>query len=680
MARLPRPRLPRGGRIRERIRVRRRPRPEIEPAAASDEAPSSRRRGIGARVGSALRSVRYAIGDVLYLAGRGLEAVGRGLVAVGSAASSIWFRFSLATRRRIAAVLALAAGAALVWFVAVPNLPCEFPAGDQCPPADDAAKIVPGDALAYAHANVDPETDQYREAAALTAEIPQLTERVLALLPGPSGRALDFQAEVRPWVGGEVAIGIVPGEGGRPEQAFLFEVADTAGAEAFAARLASGPRADSEYEGVAVRTDQRGLASAVVSGFLVVGPQAAVEATIDVAQGRERSLASAPLAAQVLDALPENAIAEVAVSEDGTTDLLAGRRGPLGSLEAFVNFEATVGAGAALVAEEGTAEIVVHSELDPDRLKASPGFFEAFPPFEPTLPAELSPDTLAYLGLGDPASSIEDLFTQAIAEAPGIATGFDALIDELRRTGKLDVQSEILPLLEGEAAFTIEPSPSGAAGAERAGSAESEVPGEQIGPPDVPGETPAEELLPPEGAPAPPGVVSDPGVPYVLFIADDVSEGEAREALAKLQGPLAEALDPAEQLQAPVFSQREIDGVEAHSLRLSPVLNVTYAVFDDQLVVTTDPRGIAQVASGPEGLADDDRYRRATEALADENAPSLLAYLNVAELLTLAEREGLAEDPAYARYAADLRRLEALGLAVDVGETSIDTTLRLPID
>ena len=682
MARLPRPRIPRprrpsGGRIRERIRSRRSARAE---ATAQTGEPAAKEGGasLGSRLGGAARRVRYLLGDAIYVVGRGLEAIGRGLVAVGSRARALWFRLSLTTRRRVAALLAVLAIAALVWFAALPNLPCQFPAGDQCPPEDDAAEIVPGDALAYAHANVDPETDQYAAAQALAARLPALTDQLLTFLPGPNNAPIDFEQDVRPWIEGEVAISLVPGAGGRPEQAMLFEVADTAGAQAFAERLASGPLTESDHSGVAVRTDQRGNASAIVSGFLVLGGEEAVRETIDVAQGDARSLTSSPLTEQVLDQLPDDAVAEIGVSEDGVAELLAEGRGPAGSLEAFVDFDASVGAGAALVAEDDVVEIAVHSELDPERLEASPGFFEAFDEFDPSLTSELSPETLAYIGLGDPAASIEDLFTQAIAEAPGIATGFDELIDELRRSGKLDVQSELLPLLEGEAALTIQPAPPGEADSPGAGGAEEEIPGEDIGTQE-PGETPAEELLPPEGAEPPPGVVPPSGVPYLLFVADEVDEDAAREALAKLQGPLAEALDPAEELQAPVFQDREIAGIEAQSLRLSRTVDLTYAVFDDRLVIATDPRGVAQMADGgDEGLDDTVAFEQATEDTPSE--PSFLAYLNVADLLALAEREGLSEDPGYAFFASDARRLGSLGLAVEQGETTLDTTIRIPVD
>jgi len=647
VARLPRPQLPDTGRIREWIRT---------------------------RVLPAFRRVGYAAGDVLFLIGRGLAGMGRGFATAGAAIRSAWFNFSLTTRRRIAAAAALVIFVSVFWFAAIPALPCQFPGGDECPPEDDAVKIVPGDALAYAHANVDTETQQYEEAVAITGRLPTLTEQLIALLPGPGGAALDFEKDISPWIAGEVAGAIVPGEGGRPEQTLYFEVADTDGANGFAESLASGPTSESEHGGETIRVDQRGNASAVVSGFLVLGTLETVERTIDVANGDARSVSSSPLGEQVLDEVPDEAIAEVAVSEAGVEELLAVRGSSFGSLEAFVNFEASSGAAAGLIAEEGTLEFVIHSDLDADRLESSPGFFSAFDQFEPSLNQDLGADTLAYLGVGNPAESVEDLFTQAIAEAPGVATGFTDVIEDLQRSGKLDVQSELLPLLEGEAAFAIEPSDLGADGSSEA---EAEIPGEDVGPPDAPGQVDPEELVPPEGAPPAPGVAPSSGVPYLLFVADDVDEEAAREAFAKLQGPLAAELDPDTGLQAPVFEEREIEGVQASSLRLSPTVDLTYATFGGKVVVATRPEGIAEVAGGDGGLTDTESYEKATEDLPEE--PSMLVYLNFAELIALAEREGLAEDPAYALFAGDIRRLSALGLAVERTEDALDTTIRIPV-
>jgi hypothetical protein len=594
----------------------------------------------------------------------------------GGRLRSFWFRFSVHTRKRVAVALGVAGLAALIWFAAVPNLPCEFPAGDTCPPADEAAEIVPGDALGYLHANVDEGTDQYEAAAEVGARVPTLTRQLLRFLPAPSGVPVDFTERIRPWLGGEAALAIVPGRGGRPEQVLMFEVGDVTGAETFAEETASGRLRERDYEGVTVSTDQQGRTSAMAGDFLLIGEKTAVERTIDVERGEGRSLEDAPLASDVLDSLPDDSVAQAAVSEDGVAELLTGPRAPFGSLEAFVNFDATVGAGAALVASDDALDLTIHSELDPERLENSPGFFEAFPAFEPSLNDELQGGTLAYLGLGDPAASVEELITQAIAEAPGIASGFEELVERIQRSEEIDLQEEVLPLLGGEAAIAIEPAEGGGGRAAQP-EFEAEVPGADIDAPGPPGAVPPEELLPPEDAPPAPGVVPAAGVPFLTFIADGVDEGRARETLARLQRPLVEALDPAETLQAPVFSERQIDGVDAHSLRLSRTVDLNYAVFDDRLVIASDPKGVAELRSGDGGLSDTDAYRRATEGLPGE--PSLIVYLNLADLIALAERAGLAQDPAYAAFASDIRRLDALGLAVDRGETTLETTMRLTV-
>ena len=57
--------------------------------------------------------------------------------------------------------------------------------------------------------------------------------------------------------------------------------------------------------------------------------------------------------------------------------------------------------------------------------------------------------------------------------------------------------------------------------------------------------------------------------------------------------------------------------------------------------------------------------------------PSVLAYANLGGLISLAESAGLGEDPAYATFAQDLRRLEALGVAVESTPEMLSTDARL---
>jgi hypothetical protein len=386
---------------------------------------------------------------------------------------------------------------------------------------------------------------------------------------------------------------------------------------------------------------------------------------IDAELRETRSLEESEAAQELSDELPDDSLAEAFVSADGTEELF--RAGaPLGAFEAFVNTDATRGAGAVLIAEDDGLELETHSLLDPERLKASPGFFDAFAAFEPGLASELSSGALLYLGIGDPRQSVEALLAQAAAEAPQLLAGFEDFTERVEEVGKVNVQKEVLALLGGEAAVAIEPPGEQAGGGEREGG-----PGAEEG--EVPEGLDLGEGLPPDTTP--PRELPFSGVPYLELVAEEVNEDDGRRALADLQVPISKALDPGESGQAPVFEGEEVEGVSARSMRVSPTVNLTYALFDGKLVVATDPAGVRQVKSGSRSLDDADAYRSATEGFPDEL--SALLYLNLADLITLAEQEGLAADPAYALFAPEVRELEAMGLAVTRSEEGIEARARL---
>jgi len=552
---------------------------------------------------------------------------------------AFWDRLSIAARRRL--VAAVGASLALICFfaLAVPNLPCQFPGGSSCPPPDDAEELVPSDALAYLHLELDPETEQAAEAAEIAGRLPRLTEalatQILARLPGAGGSPASFLAEVEPWFAGEAAVAVVPAPPGPPEQVVLLEFEEAEGAEAYADRLAAGTPAVEDYQGVEVSEDERGLASAKVEDFLVLGTSDGVRDVVDAAAGADGagSLAAEETATQAREQLPDHRLAEAYLSGEGV-EQLAGEAGPLRGVSLLLAPGASEGAAAALVTEDGAVELVVRSQIDPERSDASPQFFAAFPRFEPSLDERLSERTAAYLGIGDPERAVAALLSQATAQAPGIAAGFEALVEDLRRDARVDVEREFLASLGGEAAFAL-----GLAGED-----------------DTTG-VPADRFL--------------------EFVADDVDEERARRALAGLQAPLAESVDPALG-QLPGFGEQVIAGVAARSVRLSPALELTYAVFDGIAAIATDPAGIEELASSEGGagsLSQSERFELATAGF--EEQVSLIAYLDLVALVSLGEREGLAGSPAYAQVATDARSLQALGLSVRSEEDLLAADLRL---
>jgi hypothetical protein len=569
------------------------------------------------------RRARFVAEDVAY-------AVRRRTRATSTAPLERWSGLPQRTRELILAGSAALVVVVVIALVAVPNLPCQAPGGDECSPPDDAIELVPGDSLAYLHADTDPDTQQYENAAEIAERLPKLTDQLINRLPGPTGGTFSYRREVAPWLGEEAAVAVIPVRSGKRDVTTLLEIGDEEGANRFVQDLTGDEPRTESYRDHELGTSG-GLTVATAGDFVVAGPDAAVKRVIDTDAGG-RSLADSEPADEVRDALPDLRLAELIVSEQGAAELLA-PGGSLAPFEAFVNARATLEAGAALVAREDGFELEIHSVLDPDAANA-PGFFAAFPSFEPALEGSVGEGALAYLALGDPEQSLAGLLSQATAEAPGIAAGFERVAERLRRSGNVNLEQDILPLLTSQAAVAVEPS---------------------VGGSDA--------------------VVA--GVPFVSLIVEEVDAEAATEALSHLQAPLVKALEPQRGLQAPVFKEQEIEGVRVQSLTISPTVELTYAIVDGKLVLSTDPAGVRQVASGSSSLEDSERFSMATENLPEE--VSALLYLNLGGLLGVAEQAGLGEDPAYALFSGELRKLEGLAVAVDRAEDAIDTKIRVTV-
>ena len=206
--------------------------------------------GIRAAISRRLNSVRYAVGDVLYVVGRFLLSAGRLLiripVSIGRGAARFWDSLSVIARRRLVAALGVAVLLLILFSAVVPNLPCQVPGGDSCPPGDDAAELVPGDALAYLHANLDPDTDEYAAASRARPPAAGVRRRTGHPRHGP-----DPEPEHRPARLRRRRAAMVRGRGGgggarrqrsgAPERVDLLEVDDGDGASEYA-KLARGRR------------------------------------------------------------------------------------------------------------------------------------------------------------------------------------------------------------------------------------------------------------------------------------------------------------------------------------------------------------------------------------------------------------------------------------------------------
>ena len=149
----------------------------------------------------ALKSLRYAIGDIVFVIGRYARRVARVLrdlaVAAGRGVRRFWRSLSVVARRRLVAALGVAVLLLVLFSASCPTCPASSPAATRCPPADDAVELVPADALAYVHANLDPETEQYAAASELAAELPVLGGELDRPRPGAGPRPARHGARLR---------------------------------------------------------------------------------------------------------------------------------------------------------------------------------------------------------------------------------------------------------------------------------------------------------------------------------------------------------------------------------------------------------------------------------------------------------------------------------------------------
>lgn len=603
-----------------------------------------------------VRGVRYFLGDLFFLLSRPFRGLARRL-------EPLWDSVSARNKLRLAVGLGAVAVIVVALFVVVPNLPCGAPGGDVCAPEDDAIALAPADSLAYVHLNLDPGTEQYDAGVTVANRTPELTQQVLGrLVPfflGASGQLQSFTDDIEPWFAGEIAIVVLPGETGT-QQVQMLEVADTDGAREYEASIAAGEPEPEDYQGTDLREDERGLVTAIVDDFLVIGSAEGVRSLVDVSAGVEGagSLEGESTAIDALDALPEERLADAYLSSEGIDAFLALTDGVLAPFEPLVDSGDSMGAAFSLGADESGFRFATRSFLDPERSEEAGGFFAAFDPFEPELPAELAPDTLAYVGFGSADETVGKLLSQATIRAPGIATGVTELVDRLRKAAGVDIASDLLPALGGEGALAVAPRPDPTAATALE--------------PDA-GEAPDDLPLPEAPDTITPG---ESEVPYAEFLASGVDEEAAREALARLQGEFAGSVDPG--IANPVFREETFGEVEAQVLERSPADVLAYAAYDTKLVIADDTVPVERLDGDPDqGLAASEAYESATDGLAEE--PSLIAYLDLTGLVATAEQLGAGSEGPFATFAEDLRRLQTFALTVGTADDvlSSDALLRI---
>ncbi len=539
-----------------------------------------------------------------------------------------WSRRSRGFKTRILAVAGVVVLYLILKFLPVPGVPCEVSAAKECAPSNDTIAYVPRNADLYAHLTINSDSHQWDLAQDLHDELPNFTALLqsdTSALAVPSARPVDLSREVLPWAKDDLALVGVPGPQKTTPEAYIAGVGDEAKANRFLASLSPGGRSKKAPIGDGTITVYAGgLATGRDGGQALFGNVLAVRAALDAKAGLAPKLEGSPQDA-ARSALPDVRLAELYLSQAGVQRFLAGRPGTATQLDTFVDYGATTGLAVSARAHDDGVEVNMISDLNPSLERKSPTVFADLPQFEPGLADEAGSNALGYIGVGDLGPGLSKALATAGASAQGLAGSLRALGKSLQQQAGVNPFQDLLPALGGQAALVAQPTG---------------------------------------------------GVPYASLIVEGVDEKKAGDALAALQQPILRSVGTGAP-RAPSFISRDVDGVTVHSVQLSQSVNLSYAIFDGKLVVSTQPEGIAQVRSGGDNLAGTGAYQAATDPLPDRM--SALVFLNLDEVLGLAQEAGLAEDPLYASLSEDISHVQSLGLAVRGSDEELRSELFLAI-
>jgi hypothetical protein len=548
--------------------------------------------------------------------------------AVGRAAAAVpywWSRRSQATKTRIFAVAGVVVLYLIVKFSPVPGVPCEISAAKECAPANETIAYVPKDALLYTHMTVNSDSHQWELAGDLSDVLPNFTgllKQSTSALPSLSGKPIDVVDGILPWAKDDLSLLEIPGPKKTSLSAYVVGVGDDAKADQFLTSIAPpGTPKQAKPNGSTLSVYAGGFATARSGDQALFGNVAAVRAALSTKAGAVPGLEGSDQDA-ARDQLPDVRLADLYLSPAGIHRFLVGGQGGATQLDTFVDYGATTGMAASVRARDDGVEINLVSELDPKLELRSPTVFADLPRFEPSLADEAGTSALGYVGVGALGPGLNTALASAGAGAQGLAGSLRALAQTVQQEAGVDPFKDLLPALGGQAALVAEPTDT---------------------------------------------------VPFASLIVDGVDEDKANEALARLQRPLLRSLGAGQQI--PSFKSEDVDGVTIHSVQTSPTVNLSYAVFDGKLVISTQPAGVAAVRSSGDNLAGTGDYKAATDQLPDE--VSALVFLNLEEVLGIAQQAGLPDDPLYASLSEDISHVRSLGLAVRGSDDELRSELFL---
>ena len=289
------------------------------------------------------------------------------------------------------------------------------------------AAIAPAGAAVFVSITTDAESAQWKAAAALLDRFPGRDQLIRSILEDTEAAGLDWETDIKPALGPEVDIVVLPTGGEEPAVVGLTQPADAA-----------------KLQKLVESGDEPG-ALEVVDGWTVVSDS---QASIDAFKAGDDSLADAEAYRTALESLPAESLVTVFIDGEKLTELAgqaaAGAGGSVSFSQLFGAFGKLGPIAFALSAQPGGVFF---------RGSATQEGGPQLDNFAADLPSLVPADAVLYLGFANLAEPLDSLL--------GIAGEAEPTLDQQLAQAEtflgLSVRDDLLPLFAGEGALVVAP-------------------------------------------------------------------------------------------------------------------------------------------------------------------------------------------------------------------------------
>jgi hypothetical protein len=397
---------------------------------------------------------------------------------------------------------------------------------------------------------------------------------------------------------------------GRAQNLLLFRVRDTRAALRSIAQTAGGSPPET-YRGTLLRNLGGGSLAGISGGWAFVGARDAVHAALDLRAKPGASLSHDPTYSDLVGGLPNDRVGNAWLSQSWLGAHLAG---PAAMLAGAARVPALQSAAVGFGDDGKVMRLAFRGRPGPPQGLAPGCTGEAGQ--SGSLLSKAPAQPALFLGMAGADCVIRDLMASPTS---AVGRALQSFAGQAQKAG-VNVNRDLLPLLGGDSALSITPGPT------------------------------------------------------ITLDAGDVPAQASLNVLGRLQPALINILNPEAGGVAPTFGAQTVSGVTAMTANLTPALQLSYAAFDGDLVVSTALSGIADAKKG--GHLDQTKDFKLVLGKRPKS-PSALVFLDLQKLLALADQAGLGSNATYAAVRDDLQKIGAAGAVLSREGNDIDAELRL---